>query len=238
VIVTGAARGLGKAIAQACAAEGAALVLVDIAAAVSDVAAGPRTLAVVGDVRDEACAQRTVAAAVDRFGRLDGLVNNAGVLAEADILETDAAIWEAAVGVNIEAPFRWTAAAIPAMLATGGGSVVNIASTEALLARPRHFAYVTSKSALLGMTRSVAIDFGRRGIRCNAVSPGSIDSEMFREYVRGDPTFEAELIGYNYAGRLGRPEEVAASCVHLLSDDAGFVNGANHVIDGGRTAGS
>jgi NAD(P)-dependent dehydrogenase (short-subunit alcohol dehydrogenase family) len=97
---------------------------------------------------------------------------------------------------------------------------------------------VTSKAALGGLTRSIAIDFGRRGVRANSVSPGSIDSERFREYVEGRPELEEELISYNYRGRVGRPHEVAACCVYLLSDDSGFVNGADYIIDGGRTAGS
>ena len=124
------------------------------------------------------------------------------------------------------------------MLAGGGGSIVNVSSTEGIVARPDHFSYVTSKAALGGLTRSIAIDFGRREIRCNSVSPGSIDSERFREYVEDRPGLEEELISYNYRGRIGRPHEVAACCVYLLSDDSGFVNGADYIIDGGRTAGS
>ena len=124
------------------------------------------------------------------------------------------------------------------MLDGGGGSIVNISSTEGIVARPDHFSYVISKAALGGLTRSIAIDFGRREVRCNSISPGSIESERFREYVQHNPGLEQELISYNYRGRIGRPEEVAACCVYLLSDDSGFVNGADYIIDGGRTAGS
>jgi NAD(P)-dependent dehydrogenase (short-subunit alcohol dehydrogenase family) len=138
----------------------------------------------------------------------------------------------------MEVPFTWCKAALPVLLEKGDGSIVNISSTEGIVARPNHFSYVTSKAGLGGLTRSIAIDFGRRGIRCNSVSPGSIDSERFREYVEGRPELEAELISYNYRGRIGRPREVAACCVYLLSDDSGFVTGADYIIDGGRTAGS
>jgi NAD(P)-dependent dehydrogenase (short-subunit alcohol dehydrogenase family) len=238
VIVTGPARGIGKAISEACAAEGAGLVLIDVDGSVRDVAAGPRTYAIVGDIRDRELAQRAVAEAVERYGGLDGLVNNVALVEEGDIMETDQRIWDDTISINVEAPFRWIQAAIPAMLERGEGSVVNICSTEGVVARPDHFAYVTSKAALMGLTRSVAIDFGRKGVRCNAISPGSIESERFREYVADKPELEQELISYNYRNRIGRPEEVAACCVYLLSDDSGFVNGADYIIDGGRTAGS
>jgi 2-keto-3-deoxy-L-fuconate dehydrogenase len=238
VIVTGPARGIGKAIAEACAAEGAGLILIDIDESVQDVVTGPRAHALVGDVRDRKLAERAVAEAVERYGSLDGLVNNVALVEEGDIMGTDQRIWDDTVSINVEAPFRWIQAAIPAMLERGEGSVVNICSTEGVVARPDHFAYVTSKAALMGLTRSVAIDFGRKGVRCNAISPGSIESERFREYVADKPELEQELISYNYRNRIGRPEEVAACCVYLLSDDSGFVNGADYIIDGGRTAGS
>jgi len=238
VIVTGVARGIGKAIAEMCSEEGASLIVVDTDESVKEVAAGPRTHALVGDVRDTALAGRAVAEAVSRYGGLDGLVNNVALVEEGDIMETDQRIWDDTISINVEAPFRWIQAAIPAMLERGEGSVVNICSTEGVVARPDHFAYVTSKAALMGLTRSVAIDFGRKGVRCNAVSPGSIESERFREYVADNPELEQELISYNYRNRIGRPEEVAACCLYLLSDDSGFVNGADYIIDGGRTAGS
>lgn len=238
VIITGPARGIGKAIAEACAAEGAGLVLIDTDEAVREVAAGPNTRALVGDIREADLVRRAVGEAVERFGGLDGLVNNVALVEEGDIMETDQRTWDDTIAINVEAPFRWIQAAIPAMLERGEGSVVNISSTEGIVARPYHFAYVTSKAALMGLTRSVAIDFGRKGVRCNAISPGSIESERFREYVADKPELEQELINYNYRNRIGRPHEVAACCVYLLSDDSGFVNGADYIIDGGRTAGS
>jgi NAD(P)-dependent dehydrogenase (short-subunit alcohol dehydrogenase family) len=238
VIVTGTARGIGTAIMRRCVEEGANVVVIDIDPKVEQLARDAGAVPVVGDITEEGMAERVVGLAVERFGRLDGLVNNAALVLEGDLLQTDWDNWRRTMTINLEAPFRWCQVAIPAMLESGGGSIVNISSTEGIVARPEHASYVTSKAALNGLTRSIAIDFGRREIRANTICPGSIESEKFREYVAGKPELEAELISYNYRGRLGRPEEVAACCVYLLSDDSGFVNGADYVIDGGRTAGS
>jgi NAD(P)-dependent dehydrogenase (short-subunit alcohol dehydrogenase family) len=238
VIVTGAARGIGTAIARACAEEGARVVTVDVDPTVEEVGASVGAVGVVGDLTEDGLAERVVAEAVERHGRLDGLVNNAALVLEGDLLGTDLDNWRRTMALNVEAPFAWSKAAVPAMLEGGGGSIVNVSSTEGIVARPNHFSYVTSKAALGGLTRSIAIDFGRREVRCNSVSPGSIETERFREYVAEFPGMEEELISYNYRGRIGRPNEVAACVVYLLSDDSGFVNGADYVIDGGRTAGS
>jgi len=238
VIVTGAARGIGAAIARSCVAEGAQVVLIDVDERVEEVAEAIGATPVVGDLTTAGLAERTVAETVERTGSLDGLVNNAALVLEGDLLGTDMDNWQRTMQLNVEVPFLWCKAAVPAMLAGNGGSIVNVSSTEGIVARPNHFSYVISKAALAGLSRSIAIDFGRRDVRCNSVSPGSIESERFREYVKDFPGLEEELISYNYRGRLGRPEEVAACCVYLLSDDSGFVNGADYVIDGGRTAGS
>ena len=238
LIVTGAARGIGAAIAQACIEEGAQVVVIDLDPHIEAVAEAIGASAVVGDLTVERLAEQVVADTVERTGSLDGLVNNAALVLEGDLLTTDMENWRRTMQLNVEVPFTWSKAAVAAMLAGGGGSIVNVSSTEGIVARPDHFSYVTSKAALGGLTRSIAIDFGRREIRCNSVSPGSIDSERFREYVKDRPGLEEELISYNYRGRIGRPHEVAACCVYLLSDDSGFVNGADYIIDGGRTAGS
>src|ERR1700722_16346131 len=138
VIVTGVARGIGKAIAEACSAEGASLILVDTDEAVKTVATGPRTYALVGDVRDTELAGQAVAEAVSRYGGLDGLVNNVALVEEGDIMQTDQRIWDETMAINVEAPMRWIQAAIPAMLDRGEGVVVNISSTEGIVARPDH----------------------------------------------------------------------------------------------------
>ena len=237
VIVTGAARGIGTAIARACVQEGAQVVTIDVDPGNEEVAASVGAHGMVGDLLEDGLAERVVADTVERNGKLDGLVNNAAVVLEGDLLGTDIDNWRQTMALNVEAPFAWCKAAVPVML-DGGGSIVNVSSTEGIVARPNHFSYVTSKAALGGHTRSIAIDFGRRDVRCNSVSPGSIETERFREYVAEFPGLEEELISYNYRGRIGRPDEVAACVVYLLSDDSGFVNGADYIIDGGRTAGS
>jgi NAD(P)-dependent dehydrogenase (short-subunit alcohol dehydrogenase family) len=124
------------------------------------------------------------------------------------------------------------------MLAVGGGAIVNIASIAGHRARPSAVAYVTSKTGLLGLTRAIAVDFGRAGIRCNSVSPGSIDTPMLRAYAERDPAGMQAQIDRNYAGRVGRPDEIAAACAYLLSDQAAFVNGVDLLVDGGRAAGT
>ena len=238
IIVTGAARGIGLAIATLSIEEGATVAAIDIDPRMEDVAATIGAHPIVGDLNEEGLAERVVAETVERTGSLDGLVNNAALVLEGDLLGTDTDNWRRTMQLNVEAPFAWCKAAVPAMLAGGGGSIVNVSSTESIVARPDHFSYVISKAALGGLTRSIAIDFGRREVRCNSVSPGSVETERFREYVKDFPGLEEELISYNYRGRVGRPREVAACCVYLLSDDSGFVNGADYIIDGGRTAGS
>jgi NAD(P)-dependent dehydrogenase (short-subunit alcohol dehydrogenase family) len=128
-------------------------------------------------------------------------------------------------------------AAIPSMVAAGGGSIVNIASIEAHSVRDDHAAYVAAKAGLIGLTKAIAIDYGRRGVRCNSISPGSIETEMFRNYVAAaeDPeALEAALIAMNYRGRLGTPEEIAGVVSYLLSDECTFANGADFIVDGGR----
>ena len=172
------------------------------------------------------------------LGGRDGLANVAGVQRDGNVVDTSDEIWALVLAVNLTAPFVWSRAAIPVMLESGGGSIVNVASIAATHAIPRNVAYVTSKTGLLGLTRSIAADFGRRGVRCNAVSPGTIATEFFDDYAVRNPDVARKLTDLNFAGRFGTAEEVAALCAFLLSDDAGFINGANVAVDGGRSAAS
>lgn len=235
VIVTGAARGIGKGVAQACIREGANVLLVDIDPEVSAVAAELGGAGLVSDVASDQSADQAVAFVQERWGRIDGLVNNAARVDEADIMETTAELWDQTMTLNLRAPYLWCRAAIKPMLAAGGGSIVNISSIEASRVRPRHFPYVISKSGLNSMTRAIATDFGRQGIRCNTISPGSVKTEMFVTYTSQYPGLEEHLLGLNYAGRLGNPEEIGQATVYLLSDETPFLNGHDMVIDGART---
>lgn len=220
IIVTGAAQGIGLGIARACCREGARVLFVDRHPKVESAAAA---------------AEQAAELAIKKFGRLTGLVNNAGRVDEADILETTDELWRDTMSLNLEAPFRWTKVAIPHMLAAGGGSIVNVATIEATRVRPRHFPYVISKAGLSCFTRAVAVDLGRRGIRCNTLSPGSIDTEMYEVYTAKYPGLREHLVGLNFAGRLGTTDEIGNAAVYLLSDETLFLNGHELIIDGART---
>ena len=239
VIVTGAAKGIGRGVAEVCARDGARVALVDLDPAVEAVASELEGTTHVGDVSDQGFAEQVVQSVIDAEGRVTGLVSNAGVLHEASTVATSREQWDQTLAVNLTAPWLWAQQVIPAMVEAGGGSIVNMASIEATRVRADHAAYVSSKSGLLGLTRAIAIDHGRDGVRCNAVSPGSIDTEMFRGYVAQSPdpvALEAQLVGMNYAGRLGTSHEIGDLVSFLLSDRSQFVNGADLVIDGGRIA--
>ncbi|MBB4779148.1 SDR family NAD(P)-dependent oxidoreductase [Streptomyces rapamycinicus] len=234
VIVTGAARGMGIATARRAAAEGASVVLVDIDPSVADVASEVGGKSVVGSVTDRDCARRAVAAA----GGVTGLIHVAGIHRRGDVVEATDEDWAQVLGVNLTAPRIWAREVIPAMLEQGGGAIVNVASLAATRARPDSAAYTASKSGLLGLTRSIAVDFGPRGIRANTVSPGSIDTPMLREHEAAGGASRTDQIARTYLARLGSPEEIAGCCCFLLSSDAAFVNGADFMVDGGRTSGT
>jgi 2-keto-3-deoxy-L-fuconate dehydrogenase len=232
VLITGAARGLGKTIATRCVAEGASVALVDLDPAVADVASELGGLGIVGDVTDPELPRRAVEQTGERFGPVTSLVNNAFIPGKTiTVVDTPDDEWDAVLAVNLDAPFRFMRAAVPAMIEAGGGSIVNIASINATRVGPGSCGYCASKAALVSLTRTVAVHFAARGVRCNTISPGSIDTGRVR-----DPRFAEQLASLHPAGRRARPEEVAALCVFLLSDDAGFCNGADYLIDGARLA--
>lgn len=235
IIVTGAAQGIGLGIAAACRHQGANVLMVDIDSAVRQAADQLGARHLVTDVTAPGSAGEACDLARSEFGGVTGLVNNAGRVDEADILETSDELWRQTMALNLDAPFAWSQAAIPLMLEVGGGSIVNISTIEATHVRPRHFPYVVSKSGLNCLSRAIAVDFGRRGIRCNTLSPGSIDTPMYDRYTALYPGLREHLIGLNFAGRLGTVEEIGAAAVYLLSDETRFLNGHELVIDGART---
>jgi NAD(P)-dependent dehydrogenase (short-subunit alcohol dehydrogenase family) len=239
-LITGSTSNIGRAAAVRFAAEGAHVIVSgrDDArgAAVLAVirAAGGRADYVHADLDGTSEASRGLAdAAIERLGgRIDILVNNAGIFPPADTLTTDPATFDRVYAVNVKAPFFLTQAVAPAMIANGGGVIINLGSWVARLSVPVGALYASTKGAMETLTRAWAAEFGPRGIRVNAVSPGVIrDPETFVS--TGRPA--AGMMTGSPAGRTGNPDEVAAAMVYLASDDASFVHGAVLDVDGGRT---
>jgi 3alpha(or 20beta)-hydroxysteroid dehydrogenase len=238
-LITGAARGQGEAEARLFAAEGAKVVLGDVLDAEGErVAAtiGPHALYCHHDVGSEDSWRTFVRAATDRFGAPDVLVNNAGILLVAPIAAMTLAQYRRVIEVNQFGCLLGMQAVIPGMTSKGGGAIVNIASTAALQGMAGLAAYVSSKFAIRGLTKTAAIELGSLNIRVNAICPGGIDTAMGR----GDdfPTVDT---GDYFAGlpipRIGRPEEVARAAVFLASDESSYCTGSELVVDGGMTAG-
>jgi 3(or 17)beta-hydroxysteroid dehydrogenase len=241
--VTGAASGLGKAMALAFAAEGAQVCVAD-----RDVEAGRAVAARIDngffvplDVTDETQWTVALGAAVRAMGRLDVLVNNAGIAASKSIEDTSIEDWRAMHSVNVEGTFLGCKHAIGPLRASGGGAIINISSVAGITAAPMMTAYSASKGAVRALTKSVAIELARKGdqIRCNSIHPVFFETPMLEgmvQAVRDPARFRAALQGTVPLGRFGQPEEVAAMALYLASDDAKFVTGAEFVIDGGFTA--
>ncbi|MEU3609615.1 glucose 1-dehydrogenase [Streptomyces sp. NPDC035033] len=232
-LVTGAARGIGAAQARLFAALGARVVLTDVLAEAGEGTAasiGPAARFVRHDVTDETGWRTAVAAAVDGFGRLDVLVNNAAVYTTSTIEEEDPARLDVLLRVNLAGPFLGIRAAVPAMRASGGGSIVNMSSQAGLQGIWGHGAYGAAKWGLRGLTRTAAIELGPDGIRVNSVHPGAIATAMTAHL--GTEEHPAAPLG-----RVGKPEEVARLVAFLASDDSSYLTGAELAVDGGASAG-
>jgi NAD(P)-dependent dehydrogenase (short-subunit alcohol dehydrogenase family) len=238
VVVTGSASGIGRAAAEMLAAEGAHVTLGDIAtegAAVAE-AIGARAAFVRTDVRSTEQVAALVTSAVQRHGRLDGIVNNAAVAipgGAADISEAD---WADVLDVNLSGVWRGMRAAIPALLDSGGGSIVNVSSVQALVGFVGWAGYAASKGGINALTQQAAVEYAPQGIRVNALIPGTILTEMNERILAetSDPeALRAQWVAMHPVGRLGRPDEVASAVVYLISDESSFVTGSLLRVDGG-----
>lgn len=234
-IVTGAARGIGRAIAQALAAEGAKVVLADLLPDVQATAdelrkEGFQTLAVTGDVSDFLDAERIVETTIERFGQVDIVVNNAGITRDNLLLRMSEDDWGKVININLTGTFNLTKAAIKHMIKQRSGKIVNIASVIGEIGNAGQANYAASKAGVIAFTKSVAKELGSRGIRANAVAPGFIQSKMtevLSDKVRVELEKQIPLV------RLGRPEDVAKAVSFLVSSEAEYITGQVLNIDGG-----
>ncbi|HWJ73933.1 MAG TPA: SDR family oxidoreductase [Kaistia sp.] len=240
-IVTGAGRGIGAAIARAFVEAGAHVVIAErdpLTGAAMAEKLGERALFVETDVTAQTSVDALVETVVARFGRIDGLVNNAGINVFHEPLETTDAEWARCMAVDLEGVWRVCRAVLPVMLQGKGGSIVNIASSHSSTIIPHTFPYPVAKHGLLGLTRALGIEYAARNIRVNAIAPGYIETDLAVEYWNGFPDPEAErqrTYRLHPPGRIGKPEEVAMTAVFLASDEAPFINATSIAIDGGRS---
>jgi len=255
-IITGGANGIGRATADLFAREGARVVVADRDGAAGEAAvaairaAGGEALFVPTDVSRDADVAALVQRTLDRYGGVHVLVNAAGIDVQGSVVDTEPERWQRVLDVNLASVYRACRSAIPAMMRGGGGSIVNIASIQGMYGWPHYAAYAASKAGIVGLTRQIVVDYADHGIRCNAISPGAIETQLSANSARLEPTFaddpgaptvaapvvSAPLTAPSPLLRAGRPEDVAYAALFLASDEARHVNGHNLVVDGGATA--
>jgi NAD(P)-dependent dehydrogenase (short-subunit alcohol dehydrogenase family) len=241
-LITGAGGGMGRVAAEMFAEEGAAVAVVDLDEHPEVVeaieAAGGQAITVAADVSDADAVEAAVAATVDAFGGLHVLYNNAGVSLgdDAGALTTPESTWDTTMDVNVKGVWLCCKAGIPAMLDSGGGSIINVASFVAHLgAATPQLAYTTSKGAVLAMTREIAVIHAREGIRCNALCPGPVLTPLLAKYLSDEEKRQRRLV-HIPMGRFGEAEEMVKGALFLASDDSSFMTGQSLLIDGGITA--
>ena len=233
ILVTAAGQGIGRATVLAMHNEGARVLATDVnATALADLAAlGLETRLL--DVRDAG----SVAAAIAAAGPLNALFNCAGFVAAGSILDCSQEDWDFSFDLNVTSMFRMCKAALPGMIDTGGGSIINMASAvSSIIGAPNRFVYGATKAAVIGFTKAIAADFITKGIRCNAVCPGTVESPSLFQRMRDTGDFDAAhaaFLARQPMGRLAKAEEIAALVVYLASDESSFTTGHAHIVDGG-----
>jgi NAD(P)-dependent dehydrogenase (short-subunit alcohol dehydrogenase family) len=245
VIVTGGASGIGKATAERFLAEGAKVAIADVSKPKGSKAVkelkrkGHDPQLLVGDVSNAKDVKRMVAQAKSRWGRIDILFNNAGILVEGTVEDVSEEDWDRIMAVNVKGVFLMSKEVVPIMLEQKKGVIVNNASCSGLVGDRNAIAYNTSKGAVVLMTKCLALDYCQKNIRVNCVCPGEIDTPMFRQEARARKMpveeYRKQLSEYHPIGRLGVPREVANAVLFLASDDASFITGTAFSVDGGYT---
>jgi NAD(P)-dependent dehydrogenase (short-subunit alcohol dehydrogenase family) len=240
-LITGAAGGMGLAASKLFVEEGARVVMTDVAEDAGRAAAeelGDAVAFVRADVSTAADAEAMVRIAMERFGGLHVLYNNAGVVLPNDVgvVETDEETWDRTMAINLKGVWLGCKFGIPAIIDSGGGSVINVASFVALMgAATAQIAYTATKGGVLSMTREIAVEYARRGVRANALCPGPIETPLLLQLFADDAARQRRLV-HVPMGRLGQAEEVVRAALWLASDDSSFMTGATMVVDGGITS--
>jgi len=243
VLITGAGNGIGRATALAFAQQGASVVVADMSRSAGEettaliTQAGGIATFILCDVTKDQDVQSMIDGTIETYGKLDIAFNNAGIEIESSKLaDGDEATYDKIMDVNVKGVWRCMKYQIPALLKQSTSAIVNTASIAGLGAAPKMSIYSASKHAVIGLTKSAAVEYGKKGLRVNAICPAVIDTEMFKRATENDPQKEQYVKSLHPVGRIGQPEEVAAAVLYLCSDLAGFTTGVALPIDGGATA--
>ena len=240
-VVTGGASGMGESMCYALAKEGATIIVVDrnldgASAVVSNVVnEGGKAICIKADVQSTEELGAMANKAMDTFGKINILINNAGARVIKGFLEHTKEDWDMMLGINLSGPFYCSQAVVPKMIDSGGGSIINVCSIASYMGRPNRCAYVAAKSGLLGLTRTMAIDLAPKNIRVNGISPGMIASPFNQRFSEGEETGSA-WANDNLVGRWGNPDDINGAVVFLASDESSFITGSDIKVEGGWLA--
>src|SRR5690625_26912 len=237
-VITGGGRGIGRGIVDRFRAEGAQIAIIQRRGLDPELKADPQVEHIEADLAETTAPAAIIAQVVKRFGGLDVLVNNAGIMFERSLADITVADWEMMAAINLRAPLFLAQAALPELMKRGGGSIINLGAVEGHFVNPLHTAYAATKAGIHGITRAMAIDLGPYGVRCNAIAPGWIDTDLSDEYLDSFPDPDharQKLRDLHPVGRVGNPTDIGDLAAFLASDRAEFLTGEVIVLDGGRT---